>query len=373
MRLLVDCHCFDYPTPQGINTYIKGLYSSLIEIAKDIEFYFSANDTDNLKSVFGEHPNVFYIKIAHSGSLGRLLRIYPSIIRKYSIDWAHFQYVGPFFKTCNTIITLHDILFLDFPEYFPLSYKISKGLMFRYAAQRADLLLTVSSYSQQQIASHYKLKEKEIFVTPNAITDRFSVIKREDANEFVRQKYGIDKFVLYVSRLEPRKDQFGLIKAFVESGVHKDGYSLAIVGEESIHDNRIDEYLSDLDIAVKEKIIFLRGVLDDELANLYRGSALFVYPSKAEGFGIPPLEAAVSEVPTICNNKTAMKDFDFFGDKLIDTSDTSGLADIIRQSLRKTLGKTELARIKKQVLEKYNWDNIACGLYKILKEKNNGH
>lgn len=77
MRLLVDCHCFDYPTPQGINTYIKGLYASLIEVAKDIEYYFAANDIDNLRSIFGEHSNVFYIKIPHSGSLGRLLWIFP--------------------------------------------------------------------------------------------------------------------------------------------------------------------------------------------------------------------------------------------------------------------------------------------------------
>ena len=370
MKLLVDCHCFDYPTPQGINTYIKGLYTSLVPIAKDVDFYFAANDTNNLKLIFGEYRNVFYIKIPHCGSLSRLLGIFPTLIREYSIDWAHFQYVGPLFKACKTIVTLHDILFLDFPKYFPLSYRISKGLMFRYAAKRADLLLTVSSYSKRQITQHYNIKAENIFVTPNAITDRFSLIKKEDANEFVRQKYGLEKYVLYVSRLEPRKDQFGLIKAFIESGVYKHGVSLVIVGEETIHDNRIDEYLARLDETAKGRIIFLKGILDYELANLYRGAALFVYPSKAEGFGIPPLESAVSEITTICNNQTAMKDFDFFGERLIDTSDTSKLADMIRESLQKPLCCNELSLLKKQVLEKYNWNNIAQEFYKILTYQN---
>ncbi len=370
MRLLIDCHFFDYPTPQGINTYIKGLYSSLIPAAKDIEFYLAANDIDNLKSIFGEHKNVVYIKIPHKGSLSRLLKIFPSIIKKYSIDLAHFQYVSPFIKTCKTIITLHDILFEDFPEYFPLSYRVSKGLLFKYAAKRADILLTVSAYSQKQIAMHYKLTPENIFITPNAITDRFSKISRSDAKKFVSQKYGIDKYILYVSRMEPRKDQFGLLKAFVESGVYKDGVSLMIVGEKTIKDKRIENYCSGLNELVKSKILFLNGVKDTELAFLYRGASLFVYPSKAEGFGIPPLESAVSEIPTICNNKTAMEDFDFFGDKLVDTSDTSSLANLIRQTIDEPFDSQELHNIKEEILRRYNWDNIALGLYEILKNYN---
>lgn len=371
MKLLVDCHFFDYSTPQGINTYIRGLYTSLIPIAQDIKFYLAANDIENLKSIFGEHENVVYINIPHTGSLSRLLKTYPSVIKKYSIDWAHFQYVSPFIKTCKTIITLHDILFMDFPEYFPLSYRISKGIMFKYAAKRADLLLTVSSYSQKQIACHYKLNSDNIFITTNAITDRFSNIKKVDAHKFISQKLGVEKYLLYVSRLEPRKDQFGLIKAFVESKVYDEGVSLVIVGEESIHDKRIDKYLSELNNSVKSKILFLNGVKDEELAFLYRGASLFVYPSKAEGFGIPPLEAAVSEIPTICNNKTAMGDFDFFGSRLVDTSDINKLALLIRSTLKSKIQDVELAKIKKIILSRYNWDHIAQKYYEILMKGNN--
>lgn len=72
MRLLVDCHCFDYPTPQGINTYLCGIYSELIPIATDIQFFLAATNTDNLKQIFGEHTNVHYVKIEHGGSFKRL-------------------------------------------------------------------------------------------------------------------------------------------------------------------------------------------------------------------------------------------------------------------------------------------------------------
>lgn len=370
MKILVDCHCFDYPTPQGINTYLRGLYSSLIPIAKDIEFYLAANNIGNLKSIFGEHRNVVYVKIPHKGSAARLFMIFPSVIRKYSIDFAHFQYVAPFIKTCKTIITLHDILFLDFPEYFPLSYRISKGMMFKYSAKKADLLLTVSSYSQKQISKHYKIEEENIYVTHNAIIDRFSNISKENACTYVSQKFGIDRYILYVSRLEPRKDQFGLIKAFVESNVYKDGISLVIVGEESIPDKRIDCFLSTLDISISSKIYFLKGIKDKELALLYRGATVFVYPSKAEGFGIPPLEAAVAEIPTICNNITAMEDFDFFGQNLINTADISNLAQVIRHTINNPNEKHELYRIREEILKRYNWDSIAQGFYGILMQYN---
>ena len=119
MRLLVDCHCFDYPTPQGINTYLRGLYGSLIYKTTNIEFFLTANNLNNLKNIFGERENITYLRIPAKGSLSRLLSIFPSLIKENRIDVAHFQYVAPFIKNCKTIVTLHDILFKDFPQYFP--------------------------------------------------------------------------------------------------------------------------------------------------------------------------------------------------------------------------------------------------------------
>lgn len=194
MRLLVDCHCFDYPTPQGINTYLRGLYGSLIYKTTNIEFFLTANNLNNLKNIFGERENITYLRIPAKGSLSRLLSIFPSLIKENRIDVAHFQYVAPFIKNCKTIVTLHDILFKDFPQYFPISYRITKNILFKYTAKRADILLTVSEYSKKQIAKHYNICESKIDVTPNAIIDRFSSISPLDARKYVKKHYGINTY-----------------------------------------------------------------------------------------------------------------------------------------------------------------------------------
>lgn len=366
MKLLVDCHCFDYPTPQGINTYLRGLYSSLIPKAENIVFYLAANNIDNLKNIFGEKENIVYLKIPFKGSLSRLLSIFPSLIEKNGINIAHFQYVAPFVKKCKTIVTLHDILFKDFPQYFPLSYRISKGILFEYTAKRTDILLTVSEYSKRQIAKHFKIDESKINVTPNAILDRFGNVSSSEAKEYVKKYWGIDKYILYVSRLEPRKDQFGLLESYIKSKLYDNNVRLVIVGEESIRDKRIPSLLASLSKDISAHIYFLNGILDDKLTYLFKGASLFVYPSKAEGFGIPPLEAAVAEVPTICNNATAMSDFYFFNSRLIDTSNRDALSSLMKDCIANPPTNEELVSIKKKVMEQYNWDKIAIDYLKIL-------
>lgn len=359
MNFLIDCHCFDFSIPQGINTYLRGLYGALIPMAQDIEFVLAANNIDRLKTTFGEADNISYIQIPHTGSLRRLLSLFPALIKKHGIDIAHFQYVAPFVKNCKTVVTLHDILFMDFPDYFPFTYKLTKGLMFRYAAKHADLLLTVSDYSRERIAAHYHLPSDKIYVTPNAVTDRFSSVSHADARSFVKAQYGIDNYIFYVSRLEPRKDQYGLIKAYIQSQLAKQGISLVIAGEESIKDVRINILMAEIPSDVKNMIRFLHGVDDKALTLLFKGASLFVYPSKAEGFGIPPLEAAVAEIATICNNATAMNDFDFFGHRLIDTSDTDNLSKTMVETLQSPPSEQELRQIHNDVMNRYNWETIA--------------
>ena len=214
--------------------------------------------------------------------------------------------------------------------------------MFKYTAKRADILLTVSEYSKKQIAKHYNICESKIDVTPNAIIDRFSSISPLDARKYVKKHYGINTYILYVSRLEPRKDQFGLLQSYIKSKLYLEDIDLVIVGEESIRDIRISKLLATLSKDVSLHIHFLNGILDEALTYLFKGASLFVYPSKAEGFGIPPLEAAISEIPTICNKATAMSDFDFFKPRLIDTSNPDILSALMRDCITNPPAKDEL-------------------------------
>ena len=189
MKLLVDAHCFDYQTTEGINTYLKGLYGELVGIAPDIDFYFVAQNVGRIKALFGEAANVHYVPLTSQNKIYRLLFEIPAIVKKLGIEWAHFQYTSPLIKNCKTIVTLHDILFVDYPQMFPWRYRLVKGAMFKLSAKRADLLLTVSDYSRRQIAKHYGISAEEIVVTPNAVSADFVQVDADEAAKFVQNQF----------------------------------------------------------------------------------------------------------------------------------------------------------------------------------------
>jgi glycosyltransferase involved in cell wall biosynthesis len=360
MKLLVDAHVFDEKF-QGTRTYIQGIYSNLIK-RNDIVFYFIANDVDNLKSIFGERTNVKFIKLRFTNRILRLAIEFPYIIRKYRIDYAHFQYIVPLFKCCKEIVTIHDLLFLDFPQYFPKSYRLKNNFFFRKGALRADLLLTVSTYSRQEMVKYYKIADDKIKITPNGILKPDADIVLSD----IKKKYGLDKFILTVSRIEPRKNQITLLRAFAELKLSEQGYKLVIAGVRDLKSIKFENYYNNLSETEKDQILIFSPSYP-ELVALYKNASLFVFPSFAEGFGIPPIEALYFGCQTLCSNQTAMSDFDFLGDKLFNPNDIEAL----KQKMLYYLSHPEID-VKKEKLEverRYNWETIANQFYNYLTLK----
>ncbi len=367
MRLLIDCHCFDDGESQGINTYIRELYKALIPMVKDITFIFAAQNIHKIKSIFGDINNVEYLQLGNHNKYYRLAIEYPKLIRNNKIDFAHFQYTSPLIKNCKTIVTLHDILFEDFPLEFPISYRISKHLLFKISAKKADILLTVSDYSKNRIVQKYNIPESMVFVTHNGVNKDFYCIDKSKAVDIIYNKYGIRDYILYVSRFEPRKNQQALLRAYKSMNLNKRGYELVFIGVKSLACDAFDTELSTCDDEMTKHIHCLQDIPYEELKNWYAGASLFVYPSKAEGFGIPPLEAAASLIPTICNNQTAMSDFDFFSPYHIDTSNQQNLEAIIESILSEVPSENFLKEIQSHVYIRYSWDKIASDYYTILK------
>ena len=93
----------------------------------------------------------------------------------------------------------------------------------------------------------------------------------------------------------------------------------------------------------------------------YNAASLFVFPSKAEGFGIPPLEAAALKTPVLCSGTTAMKDFDFFGESIFDPSDETGFKSKLEVMLNRPPNVDSLSAISREVADRYNW-KIGAGV-----------
>ncbi|PCJ23218.1 MAG: glycosyl transferase [Flavobacteriales bacterium] len=363
MNILVDAHIFD-DKYQGTRTYIKGLYSALIPIAKDWNFFFIASDVEQLEKEFGTTSNVNYLSYKSTNKFYRLLFDLPKIIKENNIDYAHYQYISPPFGKCKNIVTIHDILFKEnrFKKFFPLKYRMLNGLLFKISAKKADVLLTVSNYSKEKINEHYNIPLKEIFVTPNAVPADFKC-----SNNNIKEKYSLSKYILYVSRIEPRKNHLALLKAYRKMKLWEQGYQLVFIGIEDIVSVELDGYKEKYKLELGKNVLWLNEVDYEDLKCFYHDCELFVFPSFAEGFGIPPLEAIVMDKKVLCSNATAMKDFNFKEDMTFNPSDVEEL----KNKIKKALYDDNFHKIasKEGVLLKYNWDTIADNFYKLINSK----
>jgi glycosyltransferase involved in cell wall biosynthesis len=362
-RIFIDCHVFDGGF-QGTRTYIQGLYLELIK-QKEIDFFFAGSNIDNLKSIFGNQKNVHYLKYNSHNKYYRLLIDIPKLIRKNKIDYAHFQYVVPPIKFCKYITSTHDILFLDYPEYFPKLDSFIKHNLYRYSANKSEIVLTGSYFSKERLEKHFNINN--VFVQVYGVEPVFfeEYDKLKIKNEVI-EKYSINKYMIYISRHEPRKNHYLLLKSFIELELYKN-YSLVLIGDITFRDPNFESLLASLGKEIKEKVVLLNKVQFSDMLLLLRGSDLAIYPSKAEGFGLPPIESVAAQIPTICSNTTSMGEFVFFESDFVNPLDIEDIKNKIQNKIQNPDFKRtkELATFVK---EKYNWKTSAESFMKILNQ-----
>ncbi len=361
MKLLVDAHVFD-DLSQGSKTYLKGLYSSVLSSNSKDNFYFATNTVASFKNELENHANAHHLQYSSHNKFIRLGFEIPSLIKKHKIDWAHFQYISPIRKICAEIVTIHDLLFLDFPEYFPQDYRLTKNFLFKRSARRANWVLTVSEYSKQALIKHYNIDPDKIVITPNGILDFF--LAPQLAISDLANRYSLGRFILYVSRFEPRKNQLGLLKSYLQLELWKQEIQLIYVGGKGIETHEFRKNYETLDKRIKENIFFLEDISLTDLKWLYEKCELFVYPSFAEGFGIPPLEALACGANIICSNTTAMSEFQFLGERLFDPNDQAVMTEKIDFYLKNPTSNRYLAI--DYLKTHYSWETAASRFHTLF-------
>jgi len=346
IKLFIDAHVFD-GIYQGTVSYIAGLYS---EIAKDDRFqlYVGSEDIETAK-LFLQSDNFIHVKYTSSSKFTRLFFEIPYALKKMKIDYAHFQYISPISKKCKYIVTIHDLLFLEFPKNFPLFYKIKNCILFYVSSKRADIVTTVSLYSKNSINKLFKIPFDKILITPNAI--KKSQIKCEINMELTDKK-----FILYVSRIEPRKNQALLISIWKELKQTNKDLCLVLVGSEGVRDCEFDAEIQKLNNIEREHFRWYKSISIEKLVWLYENCSIFVFPSSAEGFGIPPIEAAYYGAKVICSDATAMSEFDFFDKYFFSPNDRDEFKQKILQVIDSPYPHS---LIRKEIELRYNWETIA--------------
>lgn len=368
IKIFVDAHSFDTEY-QGTQTFIEGLYSAMIKHHPDIDVYMGAYDVSRIQKAF---PQLDIGKIIpykkRSPAILRFLIDIPDIIQKHSFDFAHFQYISPSADTrCKYIVTVHDVLFNDFSKEFSWRYRQNRNFLFSRSIHRADIKTTVSAYSKERISEYYHLDKTQLHIIPNAAALRENHFDKQHARQLIKEKYGIENFILYVSRIEPRKNHLLLLNKFFEMELHKQNISLVFIGKRSIKVRGLEPKIWSLTDEHKRYFRWIEQAAPDDLSMFYAACRFFVYPSKAEGFGIPPLEAAALRAPVLCSNATAMADFSFFEPYMFNPENGAEFLQKMQMMIDNPPSCAAMEKISAEIHQRYSWKKSADFLYHLIK------
>ena len=276
------------------------------------------------------------------------------------------DFVLPPLRCRHTIVTIHDMSFLVMPECaLPSLVRYLTGSVPR-AVLRADVVVAVSHSTKADLVQLLGVNEDKVVVGKEGVGDDFSPVTDEVLLQQARATYvGADPFILNVGTLEPRKNQARLIQAYhqliQENGIP---HRLAIVGRRGWLYENVFAMVERLQL--KERVLFLGHVPDQDLPALYSLADIFVYPSLYEGFGMPPLEAMACGTPVVASNVSSLPEV--LGDAalLVDPTNVTELAQAMFQALTDQATRQALIAKGFERAKKFTWVEAAqqmLGLY----------
>jgi glycosyltransferase involved in cell wall biosynthesis len=285
----------------------------------------------------------------------------PRSLRRDRPDLLHVQYTGPLFSGVPLVVSVHDVSYLEFPEYFTRFRSVQLSLTVKRTLERAARVLTPSEFSRRAILNHYAIHEEKVIVVPNAVNSRFRPIEREVARSLVQRKFGIHKpFVLTVGDLQPRKNHLGLLQAFEDAlaAEPKLPHDLVFVGKETWYSGELRRAIERSGIRDR---VHLTGFVDDgDLVQFYCASDLFVFPSFYEGFGLPILEAMACGRAVACSRLTAMPEVANAAGILFDPGSKQEITRAILDVLRDPELRARLERLGLQRAAAFSWEKSAA-------------
>ncbi len=281
-------------------------------------------------------------------------------LRRLKPDLVHVQYTAPLACPVPIVATVHDVSYLEHPEFFPVFRLWQLRTTVARTVRRAACVLTPSEFSRQAIARVYGEDDGKVVVVPNGVSPAFRPLPRETAAARVRARFGIPApYVLTVGDLQPRKNQAGLVRAFEELMFERPGltHHLVLVGKETFHASEIRQRAGRSRFA--RRIHFTGFVNDDELLQLYAGCDLFVFPSFYEGFGIPILEAMACGRAVACSNTSAMPEVADAAAILFDPRSIAEMVRAMRDLLLDEELRVRMERLGAQRAVQFSWERAA--------------
>ena len=265
-------------------------------------------------------------------------------------------------KKLKPILTVYDLIAVLYPSFF--NNKTNQLVKNILSSIDEDVWVTCISQATKDDLCNYLplLNPDKVFVTHLAASDLFYQCLNQEDISAVKSKFAIPEcaYILSLSTLEPRKNIAQTIRCFarlIEQEAIND-LSLVLVGTKGWD---FDDIFNEITRNPKlhNKIIITGYVPDNDLAALYSGAMMFVYPSFYEGFGLPPLEAMQCGVPVITSNTSSLPEVVGQAGIMVEPTDDAALCQAMLDIYRSSEMREKMSAASLMQARKFSWQKCA--------------
>ncbi len=283
----------------GLGNYSRDLVNTMIQKHQDDHFF-----------LFDKHPEIDHlpfntIAVAPQSNIQLMWREWGMRhdIKRYMLDVFHglsneLPY-GKWRTNVKKVVTIHDVIFRHYPEHYN---SIDRGIYHKktqHAIDVADVIVSTSQTTAKDLIELYHADEQKVHVVYQTCGDPHRLnYAIQDINLFRSKLLLPERFILYVSSFQKRKNHLALLKAFVACKGEVGKLVLAGKSGETLKD--VKQFIQEN--RLEHSVLILTDIGQAELPLLYRSASGFVYPSMIEGFGIPLVEAANAGLPMAVND-----------------------------------------------------------------------
>jgi len=268
------------------------------------------------------------------------------------------SHVLPVVRPKRTLVTVHDLGYRRFPDAHPPSQRRYLEASTRWNVRVATHILADSVATRDAVIDAYGTSPERITVVYPGYEPDLAPVTDLDVLAAVRKRYGIEcDYVLFIGRIQPRKNLARLIEAFARVRADHPGLTLVLAGPQGWLAEPIRRRVAELGLT--DSVRFPGFIAAEDKAALISGARVFAYPSLYEGFGFPALEAQACGTPLLASNTSSLPEVAGEGGLLIDPEDTDAIADGLRRLLEDQQLRYTLVARGFENLARFSWEHAA--------------
>lgn len=322
----------------GVSRYTYRLVEGLARFASDGEYtVFVAGGNGGAARLEGERVRLVPARWPTERPAQRVLweqAALPGLLRRMGVDVFHSPVnVLPGRLPCAGVVTIHDLAFLRYPQFFRPARRMYQRTFTTRSARAATLVVTVSESTKQDVVA-LGVDPARVRVIYPAIEERFRPEEDGERLRAFRAAHGLpERYCLFLGTLEPRKNVVGLLDAYARlRAMDAETPPLVLAGAKGWYYDAVFERVRAL--GLERAVTFAGYVRDDEQPLWYSAAEVFVYPSFFEGFGLPVAEAMASGTPVVTSSVSSLPEAAGDAAILADPSSPEALAHAMHRVLR---------------------------------------